>query len=148
LALIEHPCVARVYDAGTTDVGRPYFVMEYVEGEPITDFCDRYGYTIEQRLSLFREVCEAVQHAHQKAILHRDLKPGNILVRLDESRGEAHVKVIDFGIAKALGQDGRLPPREAVTEQGQLLGTPEYMSPEQAEMNGLDVDTRTDIYSL
>ena len=144
LALMNHPNVARVLDAGTRDDGRPYFVMEYVPGEAITAFCDRHNYTTEQRLALFVQACEAVQHAHQKAIIHRDLKPANILVMLQD--GQPIVKVIDFGIAKATAQ--KLTERTLFTEAGQLVGTPEYMSPEQAEMSALDIDTRTDIYSL
>ena len=143
LALMDHPHVAKVLDAGTTDGGRPYFVMEFVAGEPITAFCDRNNYTTAQRLELFIQACEAVQHAHQKAIIHRDLKPSNILVSTVDDR--PHVKVIDFGVAKALSQ--RLTERTLFTEQGQLVGTPEYMSPEQAE-GSLDVDTRTDVYAL
>jgi eukaryotic-like serine/threonine-protein kinase len=144
LALMNHPNVARVLDAGTTDTGRPYFVMEHVPGEPITAFCDRHRYTTAQRLALFVQACEAVQHAHQKAIIHRDLKPKNILVMLQDNRPV--VNVIDFGIAKATAQ--KLTERTLFTETGQLVGTPEYMSPEQAEMSGLDIDTRSDLYSL
>ena len=144
LALMSHPNVARAIDAGATDTGRPYFVMEYVPGEPITSFCDRHRHTIAQRLALFVQTCEAVQHAHQKAIVHRDLKPSNILVMLQD--GRPLVKVIDFGVAKALSQ--RLTERTLFTETGHLVGTPEYMSPEQADTHALDVDTRTDIYSL
>jgi serine/threonine protein kinase/Tfp pilus assembly protein PilF len=144
LALMNHPNVARVLDAGTSESGRPYFVMEHVPGEPITRFCDRHQYTTAQRLELFTQACEAVQHAHQKAIIHRDLKPSNILVMLDS--GKPLVKVIDFGVAKATAQ--KLTERTLFTETGQLVGTPEYMSPEQAEMSALDVDTRTDLYSL
>ena len=144
LALMNHPNVAKVLDAGTRDDGRPYFVMEHVPGEAITTFCDRHNYTTEQRLALFVQACEAVQHAHQKAIIHRDLKPANILVMLQD--GKPIVKVIDFGIAKATAQ--KLTERTLFTETGQLIGTPEYMSPEQAEMSALDIDTRSDIYSL
>ena len=143
LAILDHPHVAKVLDAGTTEGGRPYFVMEFVAGEPITAFCDRHHYTTNQRLELFTQACEAVQHAHQKAIIHRDLKPSNILVSLVDDR--PHVKVIDFGVAKALTE--RLTDRTLHTTTGQLVGTPEYMSPEQAEAS-LDVDTRTDVYSL
>jgi len=144
LALLDHPNVAHVYDAGATDAGRPYFVMEYVKGVPITEHCDRQKLTIEERLKLFVKVCEAIQHAHQKGIIHRDIKPSNIQVCI---QGEQVVpKVIDFGVAKALSQP--LTERTLVTEQGQILGTPEYISPEQAEMTNQDIDTRSDIYSL
>src|SRR5688500_9545758 len=144
LALMNHPNVAKVFDAGATATGRPYFVMEYVPGDPITTYCDRHNLTTKARLELFTQACAAVQHAHQKAIIHRDLKPSNILVALED--GKPLVKVIDFGVAKAVSQ--RLTERTLFTETGQLVGTPEYMSPEQAEMTALDVDTRTDIYSL
>jgi serine/threonine protein kinase len=144
LAMMNHPNVAKVLDAGASDAGRPYFVMEYVPGEPITAFCDRQGYTIRQRLELFVQACDALGHAHQKAIIHRDLKPSNLLVALQD--GKPLVKVIDFGVAKAVSQP--LTDRTLCTEQGQFLGTPEFMSPEQAEMNAVDVDTRSDIYSL
>jgi WD40 repeat protein/predicted Ser/Thr protein kinase len=144
LALLDHPNVAHVFDAGTTKFGRPYFVMEYVKGIPITEHCDRQKLTIEERLKLFAKVCEAIQHAHQKGIIHRDIKPSNIQVCI---QGEQFVpKVIDFGVAKALTQP--LTERTLVTEQGQVLGTPEYISPEQAEMTNQDIDTRSDIYSL
>jgi len=144
LALLDHPNVAHVYDAGTTKFGRPYFVMEYVKGIPITEHCDRQKLTIEERLKLFVKACEAIQHAHQKGIIHRDIKPSNIQVCI---QGEQFVpKVIDFGVAKALTQP--LTERTLVTEQGQMLGTPEYISPEQAEMTNQDIDTRSDIYSL
>jgi WD40 repeat protein/serine/threonine protein kinase len=144
LAMMDHPSIAKVFDAGATEDGRPYFAMELVQGEPITTYCDRHRLGIQERLALFVQVCHAVQHAHQKAIIHRDLKPSNVLVTL---RGDVAVpKVIDFGVAKATSQ--RLTERTVFTEMGQLIGTPEYMSPEQAEMTGLNVDTRTDIYSL
>jgi len=144
LALLDHPNIAHVFNAGTTEAGRPYFVMEYVKGIPITEHCDRQKLSIEERLGLFLQVCEAVQHAHQKGIIHRDLKPSNIQVSI---RGEHVVpKVIDFGVAKAITQP--LTERTLVTEQGQFVGTPEYMSPEQAEMTGQDIDTRSDVYSL
>lgn len=144
LALLDHPNIAHVFNAGTTEAGRPYFAMEYVKGVPITEHCDRYKLTIEERLKLFLSVCEAVQHAHQKAIIHRDIKPSNILVAYE---GEQAVPmIIDFGVAKALTQS--LTERTLVTEQAQMIGTPEYMSPEQAEMTSQDIDTRTDIYSL
>jgi WD40 repeat protein/tRNA A-37 threonylcarbamoyl transferase component Bud32 len=144
LALLDHPNIAHVYDAGTTDSGRPYFVMEYVEGLPITEHCDQNKLTIEERLRLFLQVCKAVQHAHQKGIIHRDIKPSNILVSTSDDL--ANLKIIDFGVAKALAQP--LTERTLVTEQGQLFGTPEYMSPEQADMATEDIDTRSDIYSL
>ena len=144
LALLDHPNIARIFDAGTTELGRPYFVMEYVEGIPITDYCDQHKLTIEDRLSLFLQVCQAVQHAHQKGIIHRDIKPSNILVCLQDHR--AAPKIIDFGVAKALAQP--LTERTLFTEQGQLFGTPEYMSPEQADIVSEDIDTRSDVYSL
>ncbi|MHC4508643.1 MAG: protein kinase domain-containing protein [Planctomycetota bacterium] len=144
LALLDHPNIASVHDAGTTETGRPYFVMEYVKGVSITEHCDREKLGIEERLGLFLQVCEAVQYAHQKGIIHRDIKPSNIQVAI---HGEKAVpKIIDFGLAKALSQ--LLTERTLVTEQGQMVGTPEYMSPEQAEMTNQDIDTRTDIYSL
>jgi predicted Ser/Thr protein kinase len=144
LAVLEHPNIAHVFDAGTTETGRPYFVMEYVEGESITKYCDEQKLSIEQRLELFREVCEGVHHAHQKGIIHRDIKPSNILVSTNGDK--AVPKIIDFGIAKAITQP--LTEQTSFTKQGQLLGTPEYMSPEQAEMAYQDIDTRSDIYSL
>jgi serine/threonine protein kinase len=144
LALMDHPHIARVHDAGLTAGGRPYFVMEHVEGIPITEYCDKHKFTIEMRLKLFLDVCEAVQHAHQKGIIHRDIKPSNILVFTRDH--QAVPKIIDFGIAKALTQP--LTERTLHTEQGQFVGTPEYMSPEQAEPSGQGIDTRTDIYSL
>ncbi len=144
LALLDHPSIAHVHDAGTTEAGRPYFAMEYVKGVPIIEHCDRQKLTIEERLQLFLEVCEAIQHAHTKGIIHRDIKPSNILVLIEGEK--ATPKVIDFGIAKAVSQP--LTERTLVTEQGQFVGTPEYMSPEQAELTAQDVDTRSDIYSL
>jgi WD40 repeat protein/serine/threonine protein kinase len=144
LALLDHPNIAHVYDAGTTEAGRPYFAMEYIKGVPIIEHCDGQKLTIEERLKLFLEVCEAIQHAHQKAIIHRDIKPSNILVLIEGKK--AVPKVIDFGIAKALSQP--LTERTLVTEQGQFVGTPEYMSPEQADLTSQDIDTRSDIYSL
>ena len=144
LALLDHPNIAYVFEAGTTEAGRPYFVMEYVKGESFTMHCDRKKLDIEERLELFLQVCEAVQHAHQKGIIHRDIKPSNILVSVQENK--AIPKIIDFGIAKAISQP--LTERTLFTEQGQLLGTPEYMSPEQAELTSRDIDTRSDIYSL
>jgi eukaryotic-like serine/threonine-protein kinase len=144
LAMMDHPCVATVYDAGSTPEGRPYFVMEHVAGVPITDHCDRHKHSIAERIDLFVLVCNAVQHAHQKGVIHRDLKPSNILVSF--RAGVATPKVIDFGVAKALNT--KLAQETIFTEQGQLVGTPEYMSPEQAEMTGQDIDTRSDVYSL
>jgi eukaryotic-like serine/threonine-protein kinase len=144
LALMDHPNIAHVLDAGTTASGRPYFVMELVKGVPITRFCDANRLTPQQRLELFVSVCQAVQHAHTKGVIHRDLKPGNVLVTLHD--GTPVAKVIDFGIAKAMGQ--QLTDKTQFTGFAQLIGTPLYMSPEQAEMSGLDVDTRSDIYAL
>jgi WD40 repeat protein/serine/threonine protein kinase len=144
LAMMDHPNIAKVLDAGATDTGRPYFVMELVRGIRITDYCDQNNLSTRERLDLFIQVCRAVQHAHQKGIIHRDLKPSNILVTLHD--GVAVPKVIDFGIAKAT--EGRLSDLTVYTELNQFIGTPAYMSPEQAEMSGLDIDTRSDIYSL
>jgi non-specific serine/threonine protein kinase/serine/threonine-protein kinase len=144
LAVMDHPGIAHVFDGGATDTGRPFFVMEFVQGEPLTQFCDRAGLTIRQRVALFIDVCRAVQHAHQKGIVHRDLKPSNILVSLQDGRPMA--KIIDFGIAKAV--DRRLTDQTFATGLGQFVGTPAYMSPEQLGLTGQDVDTRADIYSL
>jgi WD40 repeat protein/serine/threonine protein kinase len=144
LALMDHPNIARVLDGGTTSAGRPYFVMDLVKGVPITKYCDEHHLTPRQRLELFIPVCQAVQHAHQKGVIHRDLKPSNVLVTLYDGRPVA--KVIDFGVAKAAGQ--HLTDKTLVTGFGALVGTLEYMSPEQAEINQLDIDTRSDIYSL
>ena len=144
LALMDHPAIAKVLDAGSTPQGSPYFVMEYVAGVPITTYCDQHRLGMRQRLELFMHVCEGVQHAHQKAIIHRDLKPSNILVT--EVDGKAMPKIIDFGVAKALTQ--KLTADTLFTHLGQLVGTPEYMSPEQANSSGEDIDTRTDVYSL
>jgi tetratricopeptide (TPR) repeat protein/serine/threonine protein kinase len=144
LALMDHANIARVLDAGTTDAGRPYFVMDLVKGVPITKYCDEHQFTPRQRLELFLPVCQAVQHAHQKGIIHRDLKPSNVLVALYD--GKPVPKVIDFGVAKAAGQ--LLTDKTLVTGFGNIVGTLEYMSPEQAEVNQLDIDTRSDIYSL
>ena len=144
LALMAHPAIAKVYDAGSTPQGAPYFVMEYVAGIPINEYCDAHRLNINQRLELFLRVCEGVRHAHQKAIIHRDLKPSNILV--EELDGHAVPKIIDFGVAKALSQ--KLTAHTMLTRVGALVGTPEYMSPEQALSWGEDVDTRTDVYSL
>src|SRR6266508_3555412 len=144
LALMDHPNIARVLDAGTTSAGRPYFVMDLVKGVPISRYCDEHHLTPRQRLELFIPVCQAIQHAHQKGIIHRDLKPSNVLVALCD--GKPVPKVIDFGIAKAAGQP--LTEKTLVTGFGAIVGTLEYMSPEQAEVNQLDIDTRSDIYSL
>lgn len=144
LAMMDHPNIAKVLDAGTTDSGRPFFVMDLVKGVPFTEHCDDNKLTIRQRLELFIEVCKAVQHAHQKGIIHRDIKPSNVLVALYD--GKPVPKIIDFGVAKAIGQ--RLTERTIFTQYGQIVGTLEYMSPEQAQFNQLDVDTRSDVYSL
>ena len=144
LAMMDHPNIARVLDAGATDSGRPYFVMELVHGVPITQYCDEARLTLAERLELFIPVCQAIQHAHQKGIIHRDIKPSNVLVTLYD--GKPVPKVIDFGIAKATDQ--RLTERTMFTEFGSIVGTLEYMSPEQAEMSAMGVDTRSDIYSL
>jgi serine/threonine protein kinase len=144
LALLEHPNIAQVFDAGTTKTGRPSFVMEHVKGLSLTQHCDQEKLGIGERLRLFLQVCEAVQHAHQKAIIHRDLKPSNILVTIEGNN--AVPKIIDFGVAKALSQP--LTERTLYTEQGQFVGTPEYMSPEQAHTTAQDIDTRSDISSL
>ncbi len=144
LAVMDHPNIAKVYDGGLTEQGRPYFVMEYVKGVPLTEYCDQAKLSLRERLQLFVPVCQAVQHAHQKGIIHRDLKPSNILACLYD--GHPVPKVIDFGLAKAMHQP--LTEQTLHTAHGMMLGTPMYMSPEQAEFNNLDVDTRTDIYSL
>jgi eukaryotic-like serine/threonine-protein kinase len=144
LALMDHPAIAKVFDAGSTPEGRPYFVMEYVAGLPITDYCDKHKLTIRQRLELFTRVCDGVQHAHQKAIIHRDLKPSNILV--SEVDGKPSPRIIDFGVAKAIAQ--KLTDRTMYTQIGMLIGTLGYISPEQADSGGEDIDTRTDVYSL
>jgi eukaryotic-like serine/threonine-protein kinase len=144
LALMDHPNIARVLDGGTTEAGRPYFVMDLVKGVPITRYCDDHHLTPRQRLELFVPVCQAVQHAHQKGVIHRDLKPSNVLVAVYDGRPVP--KVIDFGVAKAAGQP--LTDKTLVTGFGNIVGTLEYMSPEQAEVNQLDIDTRSDIYSL
>jgi non-specific serine/threonine protein kinase/serine/threonine-protein kinase len=143
LAIMDHPNIAKVFDAGVTPTGRPYFVMELCGGEPITRYCDKHNLTIDERLWLFVQVCQAVQHAHRKGVIHRDIKPTNVLVATQD--GKPHAKVIDFGIAKATAS--KLTEKTLFTEHRQLIGTPEYMSPEQAE-GSLDVDTRTDVYSL
>src|SRR5881628_3305811 len=144
LAVMDHPNIAKVLDAGATETGRPYFVMELVRGVPITRYCDENNLPTVERLGLFMAVCQAIQHAHQKGIIHRDIKPSNILVTLHD--GVPVPKVIDFGIAKAT--QGRLTNQTVYTAFEQFIGTPAYMSPEQAEMSGLDIDTRSDIYSL
>jgi len=144
LAMMDHPNIAKIFDAGATESGRPYFVMELVRGVRITEFCDQFNQSTAQRLELFSQVCGAVQHAHQKGIIHRDLKPSNILVALYD--GVPVPKVIDFGIAKA--SEGRLTDSTLFTALEQFIGTPAYMSPEQAELGGMDIDTRSDIYSL
>ena len=144
LALMDHPNIARVLDAGATDSGHPYFVMELVKGVTITEFCDKNHMPAEGRLKLFIDVCHAIQHAHHKGVIHRDIKPSNVMVTLHD--GVPVVKVIDFGVAKATVQ--KLTERTLFTAYGQMIGTPAYMSPEQAEMSGLDIDTRSDVYSL
>ena len=144
LAMMDHPNIAKVLDAGTTAAGRPYFVMELVRGIKITEYCDQNNLDTGERIRLFIQVCHAVQHAHQKGIIHRDLKPSNILVTLHD--GVPVPKVIDFGIAKAT--EGRLTDQTIYTQLYEFIGTPAYISPEQAEMSELDIDTRTDIYSL
>src|SRR5262249_48869440 len=144
LALMDHPNIAKVLEAGTTGSGRPFFVMELVRGIPITRFCDEHQLTLRERLELFVPVCQAVQHAHQKGVIHRDLKPSNVLVALHDDKPVP--QVIDFGVAKATSD--RLTDRTLFTGFGSVVGTLEYMSPEQARLNALDVDTRSDVYSL
>ncbi|HMC10566.1 MAG TPA: serine/threonine-protein kinase, partial [Pirellulaceae bacterium] len=144
LALMDHPNIARVFDAGATESGRPYFVMELVKGVPITEYCDKNALPTDKRLALFITVCHAIQHAHQKGVIHRDLKPSNVMVTLHD--GLPVPKVIDFGVSKATSQ--QLTEKTLFTAYGQMIGTPAYMSPEQAEMSGLDIDTRSDTYSL
>jgi serine/threonine protein kinase len=144
LALMDHTHIAKVLDAGTTEQGRPYFVMELVRGESITKYCDVTHLSVRDRLTLFIQVCRAVQHAHHKGVIHRDIKPSNVLVCMQDGRPMS--KVIDFGLAKALHQ--KLAEQSMYTEVGAVLGTLEYMSPEQAELSAMDVDTRTDVYAL
>src|SRR5208282_1971166 len=144
LALMDHPNIAKVFDADATETGRPYFVMELVRGIKITDYCDQNNLSTRERLDLFIQVCQAIQHAHQKGVIHRDIKPSNILVTMND--GVPVPKVIDFGIAKAT--QGRLTDQTLFTAFEQFIGTPAYMSPEQAVMTSLDIDTRSDIYSL
>ncbi len=145
LAMMDHPNIARILDAGATDGGRPYFVMELVRGVPITEYCDRNRLSIDDRLDLFATVCRAVEHAHHKGIIHRDLKPSNVLITLHDGRPVP--KVIDFGIAKATGPLS-LTDKTLYTGLAELIGTPMYLSPEQAELSGIDIDTRSDVYSL
>jgi len=144
LALMSHPNIAQIYDAGTTTDGRPYFVMEFVQGVPVTQYCDTNRLTTNERLELFTQICDGVQHAHHKGVIHRDIKPSNVLVKILDSKPVS--KIIDFGVAKAIAQ--RLTEQTLFTAIGEFIGTPEYMSPEQAEMTELDIDTRTDVYSL
>jgi serine/threonine protein kinase/WD40 repeat protein len=144
LALMDHPNIAKVLDAGATDAGRPYFVMELVKGQPVTEFCDKNRLTTQERLELFVAVCNAIQHAHQKGVIHRDVKPSNVLIALYD--GKPVPKVIDFGVAKAVGDP--LTDRTLFTRHGQVVGTFEYMSPEQANLDQLDIDTRSDVYAL
>ena len=146
LAMMDHPCIASVYDAGESDDGMPYFVMELVKGVPLTQYCDEHTLSIQARMELFVPICEAIQHAHQKGIIHRDLKPSNILV--GEVDGVPVPKVIDFGLAKATEPQTHLTDKTLFTEFGQIVGTVLYMSPEQADMKADGIDTRTDIYSL
>jgi eukaryotic-like serine/threonine-protein kinase len=145
LALMDHPNIAKVFDAGATETGRPYFVMDLVRGIPITRYCDEHRLSTPERLELFIQVCRAIQHAHHKGIIHRDIKPSNILVTVND--GVPVPKVIDFGIAKATSQQ-RLTDKTLFTAFAQFIGTPAYMSPEQAEMTSLDIDTRSDVYAL
>jgi len=144
LALMDHPAIATVFDGGSTPAGRPYFAMEYVKGEPITAYCNRFRMSVSDRLELFVQVCDGVQHAHQKGVIHRDLKPSNLLVTVLD--GKPVVKIIDFGVAKAI--IAPLTDRTLFTEFGMMIGTPEYMSPEQADLTSLDIDTRSDVYAL
>ena len=144
LALMDHEGIAKVYDVGTSDRGQPYFVMELVKGIPLDEFCERNRLSLPKRLELMQQVCAAVQHAHQKGVIHRDLKPGNVLV--SDLDGRLQIKIIDFGLAKAMGQ--KLIQESLFTELGMVMGTPEFMAPEQADPSNLDIDTRADVYSL
>jgi serine/threonine protein kinase len=144
LAMMDHPNIAKVFDAGTTATGRPYFAMEYIRGVPILEYCDTERLDTHARLNLFTQVCNAIQHAHQKGVIHRDIKPSNVLVAMHD--GEPVPKIIDFGIAKATSAE--LTQKTIFTEHRQIVGTPAYMAPEQAGLSGLDIDTRADIYSL
>src|SRR5262245_37806274 len=144
LAVMQHDGIAKVFNCGTIERGQPYFVMELVKGVPLTQFCDQNRLSLPQRLVLMQQVCAAVQHAHQKGVVHRDLKPGNVLV--SDDGGKLQIKIIDFGLAKAMGK--RLVEASLFTEAGQVVGTPEYMAPEQADPTNQDIDTRADIYSL
>ena len=146
LSMMDHPNVARVLDAGETADGSPFFVMELVQGDPITKYCDRLRLPPRERLELFIPICSAIQHAHQKGIIHRDIKPSNVLVHV--VGGKPIPKVIDFGLAKALQHQTKLTDKTIFTEFGQIVGTVQYMSPEQARTDAVDVDTRSDIYSL
>ncbi len=144
LAMMDHPCIARVYDGGVTPTGRPYFVMELVKGLPITRYCDEQNLSVAERLQLVVRVCDALRHAHQKGVIHRDIKPTNVLITTAD--GKAEPKIIDFGVAKAVS--GKLTDRTLYTEVRQIIGTPEYMSPEQADPTVQDVDTRADVYGV
>ena len=144
LAMMDHPTIAKVFDAGTTSQGRPYFVMDYVPGLPITDYCDQHQFSIAQRLELFIQVCEGIQHAHQKAIIHRDIKPANVLVM--EVDGRPAPRIIDFGLSKMINP--QVAEQKLLTRFGHFMGTPGYMSPEQINSDVQDIDTRTDVYSL
>lgn len=146
LSMLDHPNIARVLDAGTADDGRPFFVMELVPGRPVTEHCERFRLPLEERLRLFLQICAGVEHAHAKGVIHRDLKPTNVLVIPPEGEAGARAVIIDFGIAKAMWQE--LTPHTLYTSPQQMLGTPDYMSPEQAQNGGLDIDTRADVYSL
>ena len=144
MALMDHPCITKVLDAGATEAGRPYFVMELVRGKSVTTYCDEKQLSLRERLKIFVQICNALEHAHQKGIIHRDIKPNNILVTNHD--GQPTAKIMNFGIAKAVND--RLTEKTLFTNYGEMVGTPLYMSPEQAEMSEPDVDTRTDIYSL
>ena len=146
LAMMNHHNIARIFDAGTTEDGVPFFAMELVQGIGINEYCDRNKLTPKERLELFVPVCKAIQHAHQKGIIHRDLKPSNVLVQMSD--GKPIAKVIDFGLAKALQHQIKLTDKTMFTQFGQVMGTPQYMSPEQATLDAMNTDTRTDVYSL